>query len=353
MSLKVGIVGLPNAGKSTLFNALVTKPSARVAAFPFTTIDKNIGEVRVPDEILYKLAALEGIEKVTPTTITFVDIAGLIKGAHEGEGLGNQFLHHIHEVDLILHVVRFFRDENVPHVHQKIDPEDDIEIVNDELLLADIATLEKRLQDRKILPYEKQVLQRYIEELNQGTLARDVEFSNEEKAIITPLNLLTMKKQLLVANIGEDEVANPPKEIRGKPVVSICARLESDLTEFPWIEQQRLLKELGLPKERAKEKIILEAYKALDLVTFYTIAKHTEARAWPIKKGATAIEAAGKVHTDFAKHFVKVEAINVLELIGVGSWHKAHEEGKIALHGKDYIVQDQDVLEFKVALKGN
>lgn len=346
MSLSVGIIGLPNVGKSTLFNALVTKPSAKVAAFPFTTIDKNIGVVNVPDETLFKLAVLEGIEKVTPATITFVDIAGLIKGAHEGEGLGNQFLHHIREVDLILHVVRFFRDENVPHVHQKIDPEDDVEIVNDELLLADIATLEKRLQDKKIDAKEKQVLQKYIEKLNQGTLARDVSSTDEEKIIIAPLNLLTMKKQFLVANVGEDEIASP------SPYLSICARLESELTEFAWTEQQKLLKELGLPKERAKEKIILEAYKALDLVTFYTIAKRKEARAWPIRKGATAIEAAGKVHTDFVKHFVKVEAINVYDLLKIGSWHKAHELGKIALHGRDYIVQNQDVLEFKVALKG-
>lgn len=351
MNLSVGIIGLPNAGKSTLFNALVTKPSAKVAAFPFTTLDKNIGMVNVLDETLFKLAVLEGIEKVTPATITFVDIAGLIKGAHEGEGLGNQFLHHIREVDLILHVVRFFKDENVPHVHQKIDPEDDVEIVNDELLLADITTLEKRLQDKKIDAKEKQVLQKYIEELNRGILARDVSSTEEEKAIIAPLNLLTMKKQLLVANVGEEEVTGSSKEIKGKPIISICARLESELTEFPWTEQQKMLKELGLPKERAKEKIILEAYKALDLVTFYTIAKRKEARAWPIRKGAAAIEAAGKVHTDFVKHFVKVEAINVYDLLKLGSWHKAHELGKIALHGRDYFVQDQDVLEFKVALK--
>lgn len=345
MNLSVGIVGLPNAGKSTLFNALLTKPSAKVAAFPFTTIDKNIGVVNVPDETLFKLAVLEGIEKVTPATITFVDIAGLIKGAHEGEGLGNQFLHHIREVDLIFHVVRFFKDENVPHVHQKIDPEDDVEIVNDELLLADIATLEKRLQDKKIDPKEKQILQKYREKLNQGTLARDVASTDEEKVIIGQLNLLTAKKQLLVANVGEDEIAG------SYTYLSICARLESELTEFPWTEQQRMLKELGLPKERAKEQIILEAYKALDLVTFYTIAKKKEARAWPIRKGATALEAAGKVHTDFVKHFVKVEAINVYELLKLGSWHKAHELGKIALHGRDYLVQNQDVLEFKVALK--
>lgn len=348
----MGIVGLPNAGKSTLFNALVTKPSAKVAAFPFTTLDKNIGMVNVPDETLYELAVKEGIEKVTPATITFVDIAGLIKGAHEGEGLGNQFLHHIREVDLILHAVRFFHDENVPHVHQKIDPEDDVEIVNNELLLSDIATLEKRLQDKKIGSKEKQVLQKYIEKLNQGVLARDVGSTDEERGIIVSLNLLTIKKQLLVANVGEEELASSSKEVKGKPIVSICARLEAELAEFPWTEQQKMLKELGLPKERAKEKIILEAYKALDLVTFYTIAKRKEARAWPVPKGATALSAAGKVHSDFAKHFVKVEAINVLDLLKIGSWHKAHELGKIALHGRDYIVQNQDVLEFKVALKG-
>lgn len=355
--LKVGIVGLPNAGKSTLFNALVTKPKATVAAYPFTTIEKNLGTVEVPDDTLFKLAKIENIGKVTPATIEFVDIAGLIKGAHQGEGLGNQFLHHIREVDLILHLVRFFKNEDIPHVHPKIDPEEDVAIVNEELLFADLETLKRRREKPKEKPAlakvtvgEEVVLKKFIDKLNQGIPAKKIDVSEKEAELIKPLNLLTAKKQLLLANIGEDDLKNPQKTINNQPALSICAKLEADLAELPWTEQQRFLKEYGLIKS-AKENIIIESYKALDIITFYTIAKRTEAKAWTLKKGATAIEAAGKIHTDFAKYFVKAEAINAQELIKIGSWHKAHELGKIAIHGKDYLVQEKDVLEFKVALK--
>lgn len=350
MSLKIGIVGLPNAGKSTLFNALVEKPKAGVAAHPFTTIDKNIGVVEVPDETLFKLAKIENIGKVTPASITFVDIAGLIKGAHKGEGLGNQFLHHIREVDLILHVVRFFKNESIPHVHSKIDPAEDVEVVDEELLLADLQSLEKKVEKEKTTPEERAMLRIVIDKLNQGIPASDLKLEDKEMNFVKGLNLLTSKKQLLLANIDEDKMVQPAKKIAGSEVLSVSAKFEAELHEYPWVEQQKMLKDLGL-KTTAKEEVIKAAYRELDAITFYTIAKRKEAKAWPLKKGSSALEAAGKIHTDFAKHFVKVEAINAQELIKIGSWHKAHELGKVLIHGKDYEVKNQDVLEFKVALK--
>lgn len=349
--LKVGIVGLPNAGKSTLFNALVEKPKARVATHPFTTIEKNVGTVKVPDDILFKLATLENISKVTPTAITFIDIAGLIKGAHQGEGLGNQFLHHIREVDLVLHVLRFFDDPNVPHVHQKIDPDEDLKIVNEELILADLELLERRLKkEKKIDLKEKKIIERLIKELDQGKMVLEISLDEEEKKIVSLLNLLTAKRQIIVANIAEDDLTNPPKMVDGERVIPIAAKFEAELNELPWVEQKKVLKDLGL-KDTAKEQLIKQCYQNLDLITFYTIAKKTEARAWPIRRGTKAIEAAGRVHTDFAKHFVKVEVISASELLEIGGWEKAIKQGKIILQGKDYQIKDGDVLEFKVAIK--
>lgn len=349
--LKVGIVGLPNAGKSTLFNALVEKPKARTASHPFTTIDKNIGTVNVPDELLFKLASLENIGQVTQASITFIDIAGLIKGAHQGEGLGNQFLHYIREVDLILHVVRFFENPHVPHVHPKIDPEEDLKIANQELILADLESLEKRLKKEKMAIEEKNLIQRLINHLNQEKMAASIltDFNEKEKAIIKSYHLLTAKKQIVVANIDEDDLSNPPTKINNIFLLPIAAKFEAELNELPWVEQQKILKDLGL-KSSAKEQIIQSCYQNLDLITFYTIAKRTEARAWPIKKGTKAIEAAEKIHSDFAKHFVKVEVINAQELIKIGGWNKAKELGKIILEGKDYLVKNQDVLEFKISI---
>lgn len=349
--LKIGIVGLPNAGKSTLFNALVEKPKAQTAAHPFTTIDKNIGTVNVPDELLFKLASLENIGQVTQASITFIDIAGLIKGAHQGEGLGNQFLHHIREVDLILHVVRFFENPHVPHVHQKIDPEEDLKIVNEELILADLESLEKRLKKEKLAIEEKNLIQRLINQLNHGKMATSVltDFNEKEKTIIKSYHLLTAKKQIVVANIDEDDLNNLPTTINHTPLLPIAAKLEAELNELPWVEQQKILKELGL-KKTAKNQIIKACYHHLDLITFYTIAKRKEARAWSIRNDATAIEAANKIHSDFAKYFVKVEVINAPELIKIGGWHKAKELGKVILEGRNYRVKNQDVLEFKISL---
>lgn len=357
--LKVGIVGLPNAGKSTLFNALITTHKAGVAAHPFTTIDKNLGVVDVPDNTLFKLAKIENISKVTPATIEFIDIAGLIKGAHQGEGLGNQFLHHIREVDIILHVVRFFQNENVVHVHSKIDPEEDIAIIDEELELADLQSLQRRLEKSHSAPNhtvqgfvgdkEKELIKKLTEQLNKGIPVREMQVSDEELVTLQLFNLLTFKKQIIIANVDEEQIKNPPKEAAGRPVLAICAKLESDLIDIAWTEQQQFLKMYGLTRA-AKEEIILTSYKSLDVITFYTIAKRKEARAWTLRRGETALKAAETVHTDFAKHFVKVEQVNAEELIKDGSWHKAHELGKVLMHGRDYIVQDQDVLEFKVSV---
>ncbi len=349
--LKVGIVGLPNAGKSTLFNALVEKPKARTATHPFTTVDKNIGTVSVPDDLLFKLASLENIGKVTPVSITFIDIAGLIKGAHQGEGLGNQFLHHIREVNLILHVIRFFDNPQVPHVHATIDPESDLKIVNEELLLADLESLEKKLNKEKLAKEEKELVEYLIKELNQGKMASEILPNLEEKQQIMAkfYHLLTAKKQIVVANIDEEDLNNPPTKINNTFLLPIAAKFEAELNELPWVEQQKILKDLGL-KSSAKTQIIQSCYQNLDLITFYTIAKRTEARAWPIKKGAKAIEAAEKIHSDFGKHFVKVEVITAEELIKIGGWNKAKEIGKIILEGREYQVKNQDVLEFKISL---
>jgi len=347
MKFSIGIVGLPNVGKSTLFNALIEKPKAVVAAHPFTTIDKNIGVVNVPDDTLFQLAKVEKIDKVTPTTITFVDIAGLIKGANLGEGLGNQFLHHIREVDLILHLVRFFQDEKVSHVHGKINPEEDIAIVNEELLLADLQIMERKLKQEKITPEERIILKKCFDQLNQGVSFSHLTLNEKEKEFVTSLNLLIGKKQLVIANIGEEEITSPAKQINDQEVLSVCAQLEAELNELPWVEQQKFIKDVGM-NISFKEKIIKESYRALDIITFYTIAKRTEARAWTLAKGKTAIDAAGKIHTDFAKNFIKVEVINAKDLIQIGGWNEAHRLGKIILHGKDYKMKDGEVVEFKV-----
>lgn len=352
--LKVGIVGLPNAGKSTLFNALVEKGKALTGKHPFTTIDKNIGVVPVPDSILTDLAKIANIQKTTPASISFVDIAGLVKGAHQGEGLGNQFLAHIREVDLILHVVRFFTDETVPHIHPKIDPEEDVSIVETELLLADIESLKKQEEklknEKKSKENEKLLIlaKRLLEQLNTGKMANELPLNEDEKELVKQFSLLTLKPMVYVANIDEKDLKKEPKKIDNKKTLTLCAKFEEELALLPWTEQRQFLKTYDL-KESAIERVIQVCYQTLDVITFYTIAGGKEARAWTIKKGATALEAAGKIHSDFAKHFVKAEIIPASLLLSIGSWHKAKEQGKIALVGRDHIISDQDVIEFKIA----
>lgn len=297
MSLSVGIVGLPNSGKSTLFNALLSRQIAQVAEYPFTTIEPNTGVVEVPDERLNKLAELIKPEKVVPAAVKFIDIAGLVKGAHQGEGLGNKFLGHIREVDAILHIVRAFNNPSVSHVHGKIDPPTDIEIVNLELELGEIK-----------------------------------------------------KPMIYVLNISEDQIAKEAKALfpaLKEEVIPVCAKLEMDLAELSPEERREYLVELGI-KESGLDKVIKSAYKLLGLITFFTIKGGKQVQAWPIKEGSTALDAAGLVHTDFAKGFVKAEVIGVNELLEIGGWKEAQEKGKIRLEGKDYEVCDGEVIEFKV-----
>lgn len=344
--LKIGIVGLPNAGKSTLFNALVEKPQAKAEPRPFTTIDKNAGVVNVPDETLVELAKLHDIKDIVYAQVEFVDIAGLIKGAHQGEGLGNEFLGHIKEVDLILHVLRYFKDETVPHIHPKIDPEEDYHIVNEELILKDIETVEKRLKNKKISQEEKEFLQRLLKHLDQGKMAKEFNFSKEEKEMVKELFLLTMKEQVVVANIGEEDIGKKIEKINGVEPIPVSAKLEAELSLLPWVEKRKFMKEVGL-KESAKRKIIRACYEKLGNITFYTIAGGKQARAWSIEKGSTAWEAAGEIHSDFQKYFIKAFVIPAKELIKIGSWQKALDQGKIQIVGRDYVVKDGDVIEVK------
>ncbi|MBI4999630.1 YchF family ATPase [Candidatus Gottesmanbacteria bacterium] len=303
MSLSVGIVGLPNSGKSTLFNALLKRQIAQVAEYPFTTIEPNTGVVEVPDERLAKISQVTGITKIVPAAIKFIDIAGLVKGANEGEGLGNNFLAHIRETDAILHVVRVFENEKVSHPHGKIDPKYDIEIVNTELELAEI-----------------------------------------KKPMIYVLNI--NENQLADAVIEDARAWSLTSSLEGKKVLTICAKLEMELSELTPGEQSQYLKELEV-RESGLDKVIKESYGLLHLITFFTIAKGTQIQAWPIKSGSTALEAASMVHTDMAKGFIKAEVVNWQELVSSGLWQAAHEKGKVRLEGKDYQVQDGDVIEFK------
>lgn len=297
MNLSVGIVGLPNVGKSTLFNALLKRQIAAVAEYPFTTIEPNTGVVEVPDERLAKISKVTGIKKIVPAAIKFIDIAGLIKGASEGEGLGNKFLSLIREVDAIIHVVRAFENAKVPHPHGNIDPKYDIEIVNTELELAEIK-----------------------------------------------------KPTLYVLNISEDQMSQKLAiaGICDNPIV-ICAKLEMELSELSPEEQREYLKELRV-SESGLDKVIKESYKLLSLITFFTIAKGTQVQAWPLRAGETALRASQLVHSDFAKGFIKAETINWQNLLNFGGWQKAAEAGKVRLEGKDYLVLDGDVIEFKFAV---
>jgi small GTP-binding protein len=320
MSLSVGIVGLPNSGKSTLFNALLSRQIAQVAEYPFTTIEPNTGVVEVPDERLEKLVQLISREagsrsagkpdpstslrtaepKVFPAAIKFVDIAGLVKGAHQGEGLGNKFLSHIREVDAIIHVLRVFENPNVSHVHGKIDPQEDAEIVKVELELAEI---------------KKPTI--YVLNVDEGQL---------------------QNKEEIVKKI----------ELEGE-VIIICAKLEADLADLSDDEKKEYLAEVGV-KESGLDKLIKAAYKLLDLITFFTIKGGKQVQAWPIKQDSTAIEAAEMVHTDFARGFVKTEVISFSELEEAGSWRKAQELGKTRIEGREYVVKDGDVVEFKFSV---
>lgn len=340
MNLKVGIVGLPNAGKSTLFNALLKKQVAEMANYPFTTIEPNVGVVPVPDARLQKLAEItkeeEKMEKlppIVPAVVEFVDIAGLVKGASEGEGLGNKFLSHIREVDLVVNVLRYFEDPSVVHVAGDVDPERDRGIIETELILADLQTL----GNQKV---KSEIVQKFTDALNHGTPARDIGVTEEQRHDVADLHLLTMKPVLYVANVSEQEVSQSTASF------AISAKIESELASLSEEEQKAYLKELGL-EASGLDRLIQKVYAMLGLISFLTCGV-IEVRAWTIAHGLKAPQAAGVIHTDFEKKFIKADVIAFSDFIDVGGWKNAREAGKVRSEGKEYNIQDGDVVEFKV-----
>jgi GTP-binding protein YchF len=365
MSLEIGIVGLPNVGKSTLFNAL-TQAGAAVASYPFTTIEPNVGVVPLQDSRLTAVAALIKPEKVVPTTVRFVDIAGLVKGAHRGEGLGNQFLGHIRNVDAVAMVVRCFEAKNIPHVTPDLDPVNDIETVDVELVLADLATVERRLEkvqsSAKARPreYADELawLERLRTHLDSGALARAFAEGDQELAWAKELNLLAAKPRLYVANLGEDDCpAGGPLAQRvaahaaaeGAQVIPICAQVEMDLLDWPPDEAAAYLAEMGMA-ESGLQRLVHVGYRLLDLITFFTTTGGRVVQAWTVQRGARAPQAAGKVHTDMERGFIRAEVVPYQDLVDAGSVAAARERGVLRVEGKEYVVQDGDVIHFRFAV---
>lgn len=353
MSLSIGIVGLPNVGKSSLFN-LLTKKGVDAANYPFCTIDPNVGVVKVPDKRLDKLAEVSKPVKIIPTTIEFVDIAGLVAGASKGEGLGNKFLAHIRECDAICEVVRDFKDKNIIHINNKIDPEGDKETINMELILADLATLEKRLETvkresrsgNKELIAQTQILERLYSHLSDGGSARELEFTEEEAPFVKSLCLLTTKPIIYLLNVDDNFTGPSVLKNINEQVISVNVKNEEEIAALPEEEQEEYIKELGL-EQSGLDKLITAAYKILGLDTFFTTGPD-ESRAWTIKTGTKAPQAAGVIHTDFIKGFVRAEVIQWDKFIEAGSEAKARELGLIRTEGKDYIVKDGDVCNFLI-----
>ncbi len=350
MSFSLGIVGLPNVGKSTLFQAL-TKNKVEAANYPFCTIDPNVGVVAVPDERLNKLSVMSSSAKIVPTTIEFVDIAGLVKGASTGEGLGNKFLSHIREVDAIVQVVRHFSDPNVIHVGGKIDPEDDKQVINLELILADLETVTKHLSKvvskmkgayEKELNQEKAVIEKAKNILESETLLSAEIWEQEEYKILKQLNLLSIKPIIYLYNIAENDL-NKDLQLPAN-AVSICAKLEAELSELEPAEAQIYLQELGI-KNTGLNNLIQKSYQLLNLITFITTGPE-ETKAWTISRGTKAPQAAGVIHTDFEKGFIRAEVINCHDLLKAESWTKAKELGLMRMEGKEYVMQDGDTVHF-------
>ncbi|GGE05966.1 ribosome-binding ATPase YchF [Marinithermofilum abyssi] len=363
MPLTTGIVGLPNVGKSTLFNA-ITRAGAESANYPFCTIDPNVGVVDVPDERLQRIAEIVNPQRIIPTSFQFTDIAGLVKGASKGEGLGNQFLSHIREVDAIIHVVRCFEDDNITHVAGKVDPVSDIETINLELVMADLESVERRMDrvarakksgDKEAIQ-EHAVLEKLKKALAEGIPARQAGLDEEERERVKSLNLLTLKKVLYAANVGEEDVAQPDenpsvqqvKEFaakEGAEVVTISAQLEAEIVELEGEERQQFLEDLGL-ESSGLDRLVAAAYRLLGLITYFT-AGEKEVRAWTIRKGTKAPQAAGVIHSDFERGFIRAEVVAYEDLLQAGSMAQAREKGLLRSEGKEYVVNDGDIVHFR------
>jgi GTP-binding protein YchF len=360
--MKLGIVGLPNVGKSTLFNA-ITKAGAESANYPFCTIEPNVGVVSVPDKRLDVLYKMHYSQKIVHTAIEFYDIAGLVKGASKGEGLGNKFLSHIREVAAIVHVVRCFEDENIVHVEGSIGPLRDIETINLELIFSDLEILDRRIQKTQKLLKGDKSLQQELDLLNlikntleEGKSARTLTFSKEEEPFVKELNLLSYKPIIYVANVSEEDLLDGQDnemvrevkkhaETEKAEVVVVCAKIEQEISELEQEEKVEFLNELGL-EESGLDRLIKASYKLLGLISFLT-AGEPEVRAWTIKKGTKAPQAAGKIHSDIERGFIRAEVISYDDLMAVGNMNQAKEKGLIRLEGKDYIVQDGDIILFR------